>query len=157
MHREDQEIEKINERRVALVNAVSEIEGRRRAAEQRLASLQSGLGEIVLRAAMGEVPADEPRKIRREMQELREAIEDAELVLEPARRREVRLNGDETKWSRLRPLRQEYDALKAKITEAGAATESEAHKLRDLCAMLDGSTSATDAAIATAKQAKAAA
>lgn len=151
MHREDQEIEKIHERRVALVNAVSEIEGRRRAAEQRLAALQASLGEIVLRAAMGGIPADEPRKIRREMYELREAIEDSELILEPVRRREARLNGEETKWSRLRPIRQEYEAMKA-----GVATENDATKLRELCSMLDGNTDDADAVIAAAKQARAA-
>ena len=156
VNKEDFELGKINERRSALINAVSAIQERSRSAERRLAELQAKLGETILMAEMGEIPAADLLAIRQEMQALRAVIQDAELILEPARRREARLNGDEVKWSRLRPYRQEYEALKVKITEAGVASENEATKLREQCAMLDGNTSDADAVIAAAKQARAA-
>ncbi len=138
MNREDAEIEVIAKRRAALQRAVSAIQERSLFAERRLAELQAKLGETILLAELGEIPAADLLAIRQEMQALREAIEDAEMIMEPVRRREARLNGDETKWSRLRPYRQEYEALKAKITEAGSATEGDAHKLRNLCLTLNG-------------------
>lgn len=158
MNREDEELEKIAARRSALVNAVSEIEGQRRSAEHRLQELESGRGALVLAIAMGEKPVAELLAARREMTELRETIADAGTILEPVRRLEARLNGEDRKLSAKRLRRQEYLELRQKLTDNPALANEPGVTipLRELGDFLDGNTDNADAAIAAAKQAQAA-
>lgn len=149
---EDVEIEKLDTRRTKIVSAVSGVQERGQAAARRIQELQKGLGEIVLRAAMGEVSPDEPRRIRLEIQGLRDAVEDAELVVEVERVAGVRIGGERQRIGLRRDRRAEYEALKAKITEAGA-TQAETSRLRDLASALGVDSGEVDALLASPRAA----
>lgn len=155
MYREEEELSKIRERRGALTSAVSDIEERRLRAESRIAQINAQLPEVVLRAAMGETEPDAPARLRRELQELRDAIEDAELVLKPAHVMETRLNGEEQKRSRRLARRKEYEGLKAMILETPTRLdEFKELDLRAECEYLDGDTADADALIKKAQAKK---
>lgn len=158
MNREDEEIEKIAARRSALANAAAETAARGMAAEKRLAELNAQRGELVLAVTMGEQPLSDLLAARREAAELRDAIADAGTILEPVRRLENRLNGQDQKLSQRRLRRQEYLALRQKLADDPALAHDPGivEPLRELCNFLDGNTSDADAAIAAAKQVRAA-
>jgi hypothetical protein len=152
---EDIAFEKLNAQHGKTMAAVSDVIEKAQDAEARLAELQRTLPDSVMKAAMGELSADTPSRIRREMQELRDVIENGALILESSSRATARYTGEHHKISRLRGYRRDYEALKAKVTEAGHATWSDTTTLRDLCLMLNGTHDEADAFLASLKPAAA--
>lgn len=135
---EDEAIQKLDEQLSRIRGAVSETLAKADEARKRLPELQKQLAELIFKAAMGEATEADVNGARFAILYAERAVDAAELILEPARRASARLNGDSHKLSNKRRYRQEYEGLKAKITEAGTASDKDAGKLLDLCLTLNG-------------------
>lgn len=138
MFPEDIELDKLNEQRSRILGAVSETLAKAEEARKRLPELHKQLAGLIFKAAMGEVSEADVNGARFAIVYAERAVDAAELILEPARRAEAKINGESQKLSSKRRYRVEYEELKTKITEAGTAPDKEASKLLDLCLVLTG-------------------
>lgn len=107
-------------------------------APERIAILTERLGDAVFQAAMGEIDADEPRRIRAEIARLQLTVEDARYITERATRAEIRLGGELQKLSRLRAKRTELLQLQERLAKEPDAVKdvSLAQRMRELSTML---------------------
>lgn len=115
-------------------------------APERIAILTERLGDAVFQAAMGEIDADEPRRIRAEIARLQVAAEDVRYVIERATRAETRLGGELQKLGRLRIKRSELLQLQDRLAKEPDAVKDEMliQRMRELAEYLDGSCAAVD-------------
>jgi fructose/tagatose bisphosphate aldolase len=124
----------LNERHAALANAVGAIHARAAAARDRLPELRKQLGETILAAELGDVPSEEVAKVRMAIFRAEKNIEASELIIQPEHRMRTRIEGEMTKVGRRQRYRREFEALRDKLAEAGAANEFEQRDLRALAA-----------------------
>jgi hypothetical protein len=131
---DDQLETELNERHAKLAHAVGEIHARAAAARERLPKLREQLGETILAAELGDVPSEEVVNVRMAIFRAEKSIEAAELVIQPEHRMRTRLEGEMGKVGRRQRYRREFEALRDKLAEAGAANEFEQRDLRALAA-----------------------
>lgn len=146
---EDIEIQKLNEQYQRIASAVADTQGAAIEAGERLPELKKQLGEVILRASLGEAGNADVNAARFAVLNTEREIEAGDLIIEPARRAHARINGERNKLTRKLGYRHGLDELKNKITESGSATETEVARLRDLAATLAVDSAEIDAFLAS--------
>ncbi len=144
---EDEAIQKLNEQHARVVGAVQRAQEESEKARKNLPALHKQLADVIFQRALGEASEADVNAARFAILYAERAVDAGELISEPARRAEVKINGESRKLSAKRLYRQEYEELKAKIAEHGAASEEDAAKLLDLCLTLNGDHSEAQAVL----------
>ncbi len=145
---EDVELQKLNARYERIRSAVGETQAAAERARKQMPQLHQNLADTVFKAALGEATEADVNAARFAIVYAERAIDAGDLVAAPARRAETRLVGEMTKISQRRYCRQQFEDLKAKITDAGGYTNTQAHQLRELSVMLNGTPDNADAFLA---------
>lgn len=117
---------------------------------ERIADLTERLAEAVFQAAMGNIDANEPMRIRAEIARLQVAAEDARYIVQRAEREQIRLNNESQKLSRRRAKRSELLQLQDRLAKEPGAAKDEllVQRMRELAEYLDGSSPAVDKLLA---------
>ncbi len=144
----DQEIEKLTQQNHRVEQAVMDAQAAAIEAREKLPELRKQLGDVILRAALGDATSADVNAARFAVLNGERVIEAAELIMEPARRAQATIRGESLKWQRRLAHRRDYEAIKAKITEAGHAKHSDMMMLRDLCLVLNGDHTEADSLLA---------
>lgn len=150
MYPEDRSMEHVNKQLEALRRVVNRSLQNVHELPERIADLTERLAEAVFQAAMGNIDANEPMRIRAEIARLQVAAEDARYIVQRAEREQIRLNNESQKLSRRRAKRSELLQLQDRLAKEPGAAKDEllVQRMRELAEYLDGSSPAVDKLLA---------